>query len=427
MSDLLTSKAVALDREESVDVSSGRVIVQVPSLADLMDYDIEEDDLRPETAGMGLGHSELLSPSRLNGDGGGVMEDSRPSPVVTVPDVSSDMIARVSMHTGNGNSPVTVTPTPPPTHSTQPSHSPPNTAVKSSSSLRQRKISLVRSDDVTAVTGGAPSLIGHKVLPTPIAVTNATHTIPTTHTDMSALLFDTQARPVSPVPWGQHGQSQPPQRPNDHNEPTSHWPTTAPGHHRHGSNISATSSVVSHGPSTSRKQSFVFDEPVGVDEVELQTHGHGHASRHATATTVTPPVDDVVELCGRGVLMRQGSRPKTLYGNMPLVEDVPVTFGANMLTFTQSKASLVMSRSPPPTLHSHGNVEQKLWEVLYGDGSLPSTSVVVDVDEVTGTPDVNTTQHSTPGPQDSSLWSLGSDVGEDRLIPSPLNNRTKLK
>lgn len=82
-----------------------------------------------------------------------------------------------------------------------------------------------------------------------------------------------------------------------------------------------------------------------------------------------------VELLGRGVLVQHSSRPLSLYGNLALVSDVPPSAA---LTFTQSRSTLGARDTHTPDA---GSVHARLWDALYGDGSQPSTSVVITSEE----------------------------------------------
>jgi hypothetical protein len=140
------------------------------------------------------------------------------------------------------------------------------------------------------------------------------------------------------------------------------------------------------------------------------------AKSHHNHTLSRDSGDDVVELQGRGVLVRHGSKPSSLYGNLDLVHDTPAVVSAQMLTFTKSKSSLsVPSRKSSRGSAgdgAHMDLQQRLWDALYGDGSTPSNSVIVGDDDDAGSA-------STLGSV-SNVWAIESHAGSAPIPTSPV-------
>jgi hypothetical protein len=356
VSDLLHANVAGVDREEVVDVSSGRVVTQVPSLADLMDYDIDPADLRGEVS--------LASP-RPEGDGSGL---TSPGGVGTFPRRRRSTVRPSTMPASHGteSSPGCFSP---PLMAYLNTPAPPSTSSvrrhTAGASVRHRKLSVPSTSMEVRLPA---SLLGREdgpvVAPTPIAAVPPPQVV------------SPGPSSAAPVPAGR---------------PSSPEPGTRRA--TEGSRLMVSARAGSRDSN---------DAELPWRGVSMKPH-HGH-------TVARDSGQDVVELQGRGVLVRHGSKPNSLYGNMDLVLDMPAEVSAQMLTFTKSKSTLGgrMASQGSVADAGHMDLQQKLWEALYGDGCTPSNSVIVgDGDDETGSA---STLSSV-----SNVWSI-----EPRVLPGPI-------
>lgn len=357
VSDLLQAKVAGVDREEVVDITSGRVVTQLPSLADLMDYDIDPADLRGEASLASPrpegGGSNLASPSGVVATFPRRRSSVRPSTMPASHGVESSPDCFSPPLTAHLNTPA------PPSASSVRRHT-------AGASVRHRKLSV----PTTSMGIQLPvSLVGREegptVVPTPIAVPASP--------EPTSLATAALGRPSSPEPGTRR----------------------------------ASESVrpLVFAPRTGSRDS---------NDTELAWKGAANKPRHGH-TASRDSGSDVVELKGRGVLVRHGSKPNSLYGNMDLVQDTPAQVSTHMLTFTKSKSSLSGSKGSRGSAGdtAHLELQQRLWDALYGDGSTPSNSVVVgDVDNDTGSA-------STLGSV-SNVWCMEPQVCAAPIPTSPV-------
>lgn len=314
ISDLLSSHVASLDREEVVDLHSGMVITEVPSLADLMDYEIDASDMRSDSIAS-LDVMEVNKIRALRGDAPDAAE-ARPGPVFESSAVRTTPVPQRTTH------------------------------------RQGRKLSIPSEAQPEMFVPRTPITLPERAVHAPLSV--------------SARSSTSGRRPQSPVPWFQ--------------------------------------------------TSDIPDSKLVEDEGASRASGALLSPREdasALRSMVAPSSTDVVELVGRGVLVKQSSRPSSLYGNMDLVDDTPVTMSEHMLTFTQSRAKL--TKRSPAAPSSSADLELQLWNALYADGSIPSTSVVVVPEEGDGC-DISCDNAAALG----SLWSL-SEEELPRPPTSPLN------